>query len=353
MTVAESKTGTDEALGPLLIGLAGLVVSKEESDWLRHPAVGGVVLFTRNYHDLSQLSELTASITDIAGRDLLICVDHEGGRVQRFRDGFTRLPPLAVLGKMYADSPANALDFAYRHGRVMATELLLCGVDLSFAPVLDLGDRSVVIGDRAFAADSTAIIDLSGAYIGGMHDAGMAATGKHFPGHGSVEADSHVDDVCDPRPFEDIEQADLKPFAALSGKLDAMMMAHVLYPAVDKKPAGYSPFWIKTILRQKLAYQGTIFSDDLGMYAAKVAGGLLDRARDSLDAGCDAVLVCDPEDVRRLLAETEALFADADPALRRLKGRLTASREDVERVSEWRQWKKTLTQLELEQSKWI
>ncbi len=234
-------TAADQLLGPLQIGLAGLEVSAEERDWLKHPAVGGVVLFTRNYQDLSQLTDLTASITAIAGRDLLISVDHEGGRVQRFRDGFTRLPPLNVLGKMYADSASNALDFAYRHGRVMATELLLCGVDLSFAPVLDIGDRSVVIGDRAFAADSTKIIALSAAYIGGMHDAGMAATGKHFPGHGSVKADSHTDDVCDPRTFEEIEQLDLKPFVALAGKLDAMMMAHVLYPAVDEKPAGLLP----------------------------------------------------------------------------------------------------------------
>jgi beta-N-acetylhexosaminidase len=315
--------------------------------------VGGVVLFTRNYRDLSQLSELTTSISESAGRDLLICVDHEGGRVQRFRDGFTRLPPLAVLGKMYRESSENALDFAYRHGRVMATELLLCGVDLSFAPVLDLGDRSVVIGDRAFADDPAIIIKLSDAYIGGMHDAGMAATGKHFPGHGSVEADSHTDNVCDPRPFELIEEADLKPFAALGGKLDAMMMAHVLYSAVDKKPAGYSPFWIRTVLRDRLAYQGTIFSDDLGMYAAKVAGGLTERVYDSLDAGCDAVLVCDPEDVRQLLAGEMLALADADTALRRLKGRLTAPREEVERVSEWRQWKKTIKQLELEQSEWV
>ena len=345
-------TTADQLLGPLLIGLAGLEVSAEERDWLKHPAVGGVVLFTRNYQDLSQLTDLTASITAIAGRDLLISVDHEGGRVQRFRDGFTRLPPLNVLGKMYADSASNALDFAYRHGRVMATELLLCGVDLSFAPVLDIGDRSVVIGNRAFAADTTAIIELSVAYIGGMHDAGMAATGKHFPGHGSVEADSHTDDVCDPRTFEEIEQLDLKPFAALSGKLDAMMMAHVLYPAVDDKPAGYSPFWIKTILRQKLAYQGTIFSDDLGMFAAKVAGGLVERVRDSLLAGCDAVLVCDPEDVRQLLANNDELQTDADLALRRLKGRFTATREEIERVGEWRQWKNSIKQLELEQSKW-
>jgi len=352
MSVAVSPTDAGQPLGPLLIGLAGLEVSGEESDWLRQPAVGGVVLFTRNYHDVAQLSDLTASITAIAGRDLLICVDHEGGPVQRFRNGFTRLPALAVLGKMYVDSQSNALDFAYRHGRVMATELLLCGVDLSFAPVLDIGGRSVVIGERAFSANSAAIIELSGAYIAGMHDAGMAATGKHFPGHGSVEADSHTDDVCDPRPFEVIEAADLKPFAALSGKLDAVMMAHVLYPAVDNRPAGYSAFWIKTILRQKLAYQGTVFSDDLGMYAAKFAGGLLDRVRDSLLAGCDAALVCDPADVRQLLASAES-FTDAELALKRLKGRFTATRDEMERVGEWRQWKKSIKQLELEQSKWV
>jgi beta-N-acetylhexosaminidase len=334
-----------KALGPLLIGLAGPEVNVEESDWLRHPSVGGVVLFTRNYRDLSQLSDLTASIAETAGRDLLICVDHEGGRVQRFREGFTRLPPLAVLGKMYLNSPSYAQDFAYRHGRVMATELLLCGVDLSFAPVLDIGGSSVVIGDRAFAPNSSAISELADAYIAGMHDAGMVATGKHFPGHGSVEADSHTDNVCDPRSFEDIEQADLKPFAALCGKLDAVMMAHVLYPAVDEEPAGYSPFWIRTILRDKLGFQGTVFSDDLGMFAAKVAGGLAQRVRLSLQAGCDAVLVCDPADVRQLLASGEIPEVDAGLALGKLKGRLTASREDVERVGEWRQWKKTIEQL--------
>jgi beta-N-acetylhexosaminidase len=224
---------------------------------------------------------------------------------------------------------------------------------LSFAPVLDIGDCSEVIGDRAFAADTTTIIALAGAYIAGMHDSGMAATGKHFPGHGSVVADSHTDDVCDPRSFAEIERLDLKPFAALGGKLDAMMMAHVLYPGVDDKPAGYSRFWIRTILREKLAYQGTIFSDDLGMYAARVAGSLVNRARDSLEAGCDAVLVCDPEDVRQLLADDTALFADADHALTKLKGHFTASRDDIERVGEWRQWKKSITQLELEQSTWL
>jgi len=352
MNKTQPRTDGRQPLGPVLIGLEGTGVSAEESGWLRHPAVGGVVLFTRNYRDLEQLGQLTAEISRIAGRDLLICVDHEGGRVQRFREGFTRLPPLAVLGRMYADSADQARDFAYRHGRVMATELLLCGVDLSFAPVLDLGDRSVVIGDRAFAADPVVIADLAKAYIGGMHDAGMAATGKHFPGHGSVEADSHTDDVIDPRPFEVIEAADLKPFAALGGLLDAVMMAHVLYPAADAKPAGYSPFWIRDVLRGKLAFRGTVFSDDLGMYAAKVAGGLAERIRDSLDAGCDAVLVCHPEEVRQFMASEAPPLADADTALRRLKGRLDATREEVESVSEWRQWKKTIAELEAEQSKW-
>ena len=337
-------------LGPLLIGLAGLEVSPEERDWLCRQEVGGVVLFTRNFQDLDQLSDLTASINVLAGRELLICVDHEGGRVQRFKDGFTRLPSLAMLGDLHRQSATHAQDFAYRHGRVMATELLLCGVDLSFAPVLDVGGRSVVIGDRAFSVDPDVIIELAGAYIAGMHDAGMAATGKHFPGHGSVEADSHTDDVCDQRNFTEIEELDIRPFSALGSKLDAMMMAHVLYPAIDSKPAGYSAYWIKDVLRRQLQFAGTIFSDDLGMFAAEVAGGLLQRVQDSLSAGCDAVLVCDPQDVRQLLACNLADFKDADTALRKLKGRVTYSREDVERVGEWRQWKKTIEQLE--QSKW-
>jgi len=277
-------------------------------------------------------------------------VDHEGGRVQRFREGFTRLPPLAILGRMFAESPSMAADFAYRHGRVMATELLLCGVDMSFAPVLDVGLRSVVIGDRAFASQPDVIIELARSYIAGMHDAGMCSTGKHFPGHGSVEADSHTDDVSDTRPMDEIQQMDMAPFSALVGDLDAMMMAHVLYPEVDKLPAGYSPFWIQSILRQKLAYRGTVFSDDLGMFAAEIAGNLADRVRISLDAGCDSALICHPDDVRKLLALSDEAYADADDALRRLKGKPVPDRDELETVGEWRQWKKTIEQLE--QSKW-
>jgi len=339
-----------DPLGPLLIGLSGLQLSSEEAGWLGHPAVGGVVLFTRNYQDVEQLMALTKAIGDATDRDLLICVDHEGGRVQRFKEGFTRLPPLAVLGRMYAESPSMASDYAYRHGRVMAMELLVCGVDLSFAPVLDIGLRSVVIGNRAFAAEPAAIIELSKSYIAGMHDAGMCATGKHFPGHGSVEADSHTDDVSDPRPLEQIERSDLMPFAALTNELDAMMMAHVVYPAVDELAAGYSPFWIQSMLRQKLGYTGTVFSDDLGMFAAEIAGSLADRVRISLQAGCDAALVCDPEDVRQLLAQSDEAYANSDQALKRLKGKIVPSREEMETVGEWRQWKESIRQLE--QSKW-
>jgi beta-N-acetylhexosaminidase len=349
-TESQSK---EPRLGPVLIGLEGPELNDEERHWLRKPAVGGVVLFTRNYRDIRQLTGLCESIRQGSGRDLLICVDHEGGRVQRFREGFTRLPALAVLGAMYRESPRNAMDFAYRHGRVMATELLLCGVDLSFAPVLDLGQRSIVIGDRAFAARSEVIIELSGAYIAGMHDAGMAATGKHFPGHGSVVADSHTDDVCDTRSFAEIEQADMKPFAALAGQLDAMMMAHVLYPAVDDRPAGYSRYWISTVLREKLGFRGTVFSDDLGMFAAEVAGAMQARVQQSLEAGCDAVLLCHPRDVRALFSVPDAIFADADDALKRLKGRFNSTREEIERVGEWRQWKKSIAQLQREQSRWL
>jgi len=333
-------------LGPVLIGLQGIEVAADECEWLQHPAVGGVVLFSRNYVNQTQLRELIDRITQAAARELLICVDHEGGRVQRFKQGFTRLPPLAVLGKLYAESPAMANDYAYRHGRVMATELLLCGVDLSFAPVLDVGTHSEVIGDRAFAAAVPVIIELAGNYIAGMHDAGMAATGKHFPGHGSAQADSHIAEVIDLRPLADIQQLDLQPFAALSGHLDAVMMAHVSYPQADQHLAGYSRFWIESVLRRQLAFRGTVFSDDLGMFAAAVAGDLSHRVRCSLQAGCDAVLVCNPGDVRQLLVDNDVAYANADAALARLKGQLSSSPEELETVGEWRQWRDSINQLE-------
>lgn len=336
--------------GPVLIGLAGPELARREAECLRHPAVGGVVLFTRNYASPAQLRELTAAIRGAADAPMLICVDHEGGRVQRFRAGFTALPPLAVLGRMHADAPDLARDFAYRHARVMATELLVQGVDLSFAPVLDLDGPSRVIGDRAFAGQPAVVADLARHYLAGMHDAGMKACGKHFPGHGSVVADSHTHDVTDERELAALAEHDLQPFKVLLEELDSLMMAHVCYPSVDPDPAGYSARWIRELLRQELGYRGTVFSDDLGMHAARVAGKLADRVRRSLEAGCDAVLICDPRDSAAYLDQDRDLPAWNPAALTRLQGVARVSAEELLQVGEWRHWQSSLR--DLEQSKW-
>ncbi|WP_191621196.1 beta-N-acetylhexosaminidase [Marinihelvus fidelis] len=334
--------------GPVLIGVEGLELSARERDWLAHPAVGGVVLFARNYADIGQLEALNASIREAAVAPMLICVDHEGGRVQRFHDGFTRLPPLALLGRMYADAPDTAADFAYRHARVMATELLVAGVDLSFAPVLDLDVESCVIGNRSFGADPEVVATLGRHYLAGLHDSGMKACGKHFPGHGSVRADSHVDTVTDPRGWDAIAASDLKPFQALLPELDSLMMAHVIYPEVDERPAGYSGRWVRDILRGQLGYGGVVFSDDLGMQAAGFAGGIADRLALALEAGCDAALVCHHEEVAELLPRLGDVAPC--PALARLAGVVSVTREELATVSEWRHWQQSL--LSLEQSQW-
>jgi beta-N-acetylhexosaminidase len=336
--------------GPILIGLPGTELDAADLAQLRHPAVGGVVLFTRNFSDRKQLEHLVGRIREIRDPRLLVCIDQEGGRVQRLRDGFTRLPPLGVLGKLLRDDRVKALDMAYRHGRVMATEMLACGIDLSFAPVLDLDRGSCVIGDRAFSDTPEAVQALGDCYLSGMHDAGMKTTGKHFPGHGSVLADSHVDDVTDPRPLAEIECSDLAPFRSLADALDALMIAHVVYPAVDALPAGYSRIWLDDILRGKLAYRGVVFSDDLGMHAARNVGDLGARARLSLDAGCDLALVCQPEDVKQLLSALDESPADATEAMQRLYGRPTVDRDELgqvvqEGIREWAHWQHSLERL--------
>jgi len=337
-------------LGPILIGLPGTDLSEADLEQLRHPAVGGVVLFTRNFNDREQLERLVERIRAAREPRLLICIDQEGGRVQRLREGFTRLPPLAALGRLLREDRAKALDMAYRHGRVMATEMLACGIDVSFAPVLDLDRGSCVIGDRAFADDPRAVQELGDCYLSGMHDAGMKTTGKHFPGHGSVQADSHVDNVTDPRPLPEIADSDLQPFRGLAGALDAMMIAHVVYPGVDARPAGYSRVWLQDILRGDMDYRGVVFSDDLGMHAAKAVGDLKTRTLLCLEAGCDLVLVCQPGDVSELLEQLDVAPSDASEVIRRLHGRPTVDREELlavarEGIREWGHWQRSLEQL--------
>ncbi len=280
----------------LVIGVAGTELTAQERDWLQHHAVSGVILFKRNFASREQIAALSAAIRAAAPRPLLICVDQEGGRVQRFREGFSALPPLQGFDALYAQDPAAALALAEQHAWLMASEVRASGVDLSFAPVVDLGRGNRAIGDRAFSADPQVVAAFTRAYVRGMHSVGMAATLKHFPGHGSVLEDTHVAAASDPRDLEALRALDLVPFAAgIDAGADAVMMAHVVYPQVAPEPAGYSSRWIQQILRGDMGFRGVVFSDDIGMAASFSAGGVQARVHAHLDAGCDVVLVCHPE----------------------------------------------------------
>ena len=278
---------TQRTVGPVMIDVALHEVDAIERERLQHPAAGGVILFRRNYASIEQITALIAEIRAIRP-DLLIAVDHEGGRVQRFREGFTRLPAASV----YAQEGDE--DLAEGAGWLMAAELRAVGVDFSFAPVLDVESGiSQVIGDRAFGTDPFTVTRMAGRFMIGMHSAGMAAVGKHFPGHGGVVEDSHKALPVDPRDLEALESRDLLPFRTLMGHgLEGVMPAHVIYSALDSQPAGFSSFWIQEVLRSRLGFDGAVFSDDLSMAGAAFAGGYPDRAKRALDAGCDMVLVC-------------------------------------------------------------
>lgn len=286
----------------LVIGIAGTELSAQERDWLQHDAVAGVILFTRNFASRTQVTELSAAIRAAAPRPQLICVDQEGGRVQRFREGYSALPALEGFGKRYASDPQGALALAREHAWLMASEIQASGIDLSFAPVVDLARGNRAIGDRAFDADPHVVAEFTRAYVAGMHSVGMPATLKHFPGHGTVLEDTHFDDAVDPRTLEQLREQDLLPFVAgIDAGADAVMMAHVAYPAVAPEPAGYSPRWIQDILRKDMGFGGVVFSDDIGMAAAFSAGGVKARIDLHLDAGCDVVLVCSPKLVEESL----------------------------------------------------
>ncbi len=281
-------------LGPLMIDLAGPELDAAERDLLRHPLVGGVILFSRNYQSRRQLTALTREIHALRTPRLLIAVDHEGGRVQRFRDEFTALPPMRTLGAAFAGDPEQALAFATELGWLMAAELRAVGLDFSFAPVLDLyASHSQIINDRAFDPDPDVVARLAQAWVRGMHAAGMAAVGKHFPGHGSVVADSHHELPVDERSRDDLDRRDLRPFRVLcAAGIEGIMPAHIVFPAVDSAPVGYSRIWIEHILRGELGFQGAVFSDDLAMAGAAVDGSYVERARRALGAGCDMLLIC-------------------------------------------------------------
>lgn len=287
----------------LVIGVAGTELTARERDWLQHDGCGGVILFKRNFASKAQIAELCAAIREAAPRPQLLCVDQEGGRVQRFREGYSDLPPLERFARAYAADPARALALAEEHAWLMASEVRASGVDLSFAPVVDLGRGNLAIGDRAFSESPQIVAEFAKAYVRGMHAAGMAATIKHFPGHGSVREDTHFDDAVDDRSLDAIAALDLVPFVAgIEAGAEAVMLAHVVYPQVAPEPAGYSPFWIRTVLRERMGFRGIVFSDDIGMAAAFSAGGVKQRIDAHFDAGCDAVLVCHPDLVEESLA---------------------------------------------------
>jgi beta-N-acetylhexosaminidase len=308
-------------LGPVMVDLAGIAVEPAEREMLAHPQVGSVILFTRNYESPEQLRRLVADIHAVRSPPLLVAVDQEGGRVQRFREGFTRLPPLAAIGRRFRADREAGLSLARELGWLMAAELRAAGVDLSFAPCVDLDyGVSSVIGERALHSDAGAVADLAVAYMLGMREAGMAGTAKHFPGHGAVAADSHVALPVDRREWPDLE-ADFAPYRRLiANGLPAVMVAHVVFPAVDERPASLSPRWIREVLRGELGFQGAVFADDLSMAGAAAFGDIALRGRLALEAGCDVVPVCnDPEAAARLL---DALKRPPDPVSRMRLARL-------------------------------
>ena len=319
--------------GPITLDVVGLELNSEDRRRILHPLTGGVILFGRNFANRKQLSKLTAEIKKLRP-DVLISIDHEGGRVQRCRtDGFTHLPAMQKLGELWvaknqakskskyaAESAAQAMAVSTACGYILAAELRACGVDFSFTPVLDLNyGRSGVIGDRSFSRDPQITFALAKSLNEGLRLAGMANCGKHFPGHGWAEADSHVAIPVDERRLDQILNDDAKPYEWLDLSLASVMPAHVIYPEVDKHPAGFSKIWLHSILREELGFEGVIFSDDLSMEGASVAGSVVKGAQMALDAGCDAVLICNRPDLAdQLLSQLKVSKAKQVESAKRL-----------------------------------
>ncbi|HEY8096068.1 MAG TPA: beta-N-acetylhexosaminidase [Methylobacter sp.] len=328
-------------IGPIMLDVAGLTLAQDEKEKLNHPNTGAVILFSRNYQNPEQVTELINSIRAARHGDILIAVDQEGGRVQRFQQGFTRLPPAAS----YAQSP----ELAKPAGWLMAVELLAVGVDFSFAPVLDIDcGVSEIIGNRSFSTDPTLATRLSSSFREGMNEAGMAATGKHFPGHGAVALDSHLTLPVDERDLDDIKAKDLLPFKQLIEEgLEGIMPAHVVYPKVDPNPAGFSPFWIQEILRKELNFNGTVFSDDLSMEGAASVGDFPERARLAQLAGCDMILVCNNPAAAEQVLEALPITQDSirEQRLSRMRGKPQFNREQLMQTEKWLQLSTLINQI--------
>lgn len=329
-----------DSIGAFVIDVEGKTLTPEDRELLMHPLVGGVILFTRNYESREQLRSLCHEIRRARKEPLLIMADQEGGRVQRFRSEFTKLPAMGTFGELYQKDPQTTLQYAKDCGWLMATELLSIGIDLSLAPVLDMNKKmNNVIGDRAFHANSNTIIEVAQAFIHGMHDAGMAATGKHFPGHGSVTADSHTALPIDTRSLEEVEKEDMVPFTAMiMNNITAIMAAHITFPNIDEYPVGYSKYWLQEILRKRLGFQGIIISDDLNMEGANISSDYKDRFLAARNAGCDLVLLCNNRaGVISVLDHTApAAHKISQEKWETLKGRFTQPTMPFEQQPRWK-----------------
>lgn len=330
------------SFGPVMIDIAGLTLTAEEKEKINHPNTGALILFSRNYQDPEQVAALITEIRAARHGDILIAVDQEGGRVQRFQKGFTRLPPAAF----FAQHPELALDA----GWLMASELLAVGVDFSFAPVLDIDcGVSEIIGNRSFSTDQHLATQLASDFRAGMNEAGMAATGKHFPGHGAVALDSHLTLPVDERDLQTIRDKDLLPFRELIMEgLEAIMPAHVVYPKVAAEAAGFSPFWLQEILRNELDFDGVIFSDDLSMEGAASVGDFPERARLAMAAGCDMVLVCNNPAAATQVLDSLPIAENPvrEQRLSAMKGRInTTSLQELQQSSQWQYLSQTFAEL--------
>jgi len=335
-------------MGPIMLDVLGTSLTAEDKELLLHPLVGGLILFTRNYQSPDQIAQLTLDIRKAAKKELLIAVDHEGGRVQRFREGFSKIPAMGNIWKFANQNLAIAQELAKQSAILMALEVQAVGIDISFAPILDIDDISAVIGDRAFHKNPEIVCKLASAFVDGLHLVGMKATGKHFPGHGSVQADSHIALPIDPRSRDEIFSLDMLPFKSLinSNKVDALMPAHVIFPEVDDEAVGFSPYWLKEILRKDLAFDGVIFSDDLSMEGAACVGGYVERAEAAQQAGCDMLLLCNNRDSCIDVIDNANINIDdkSNQRLLRLLKTSTYSLSDLNENARWQHARKVLAE---------